>query len=390
LRRLTPVPHIDASCRAHSGHRWARVEKPPQLREAGAPGGRDTACMAGTGEIQEGERRLHETSCTTDTGSDAETPTNFGKMRLSSQCRRRLAGVHASNIAAAGALPTAVPSAIILRDAKVFRTLVKAAGVLAGGFLLAFATAGTVAQDIHNQATTAPTAPTAVRSLRIVAFGDSTTAAAIDWAPAIKTVYADCLPAVLATHGVEAVVINAGIGDTTTRQAVERLDRDVRRYHPDLVVVQFGINDSWIDVDLGKQRPRLNQAEFRANLTAIAHRLRQDGAQVVLMTPNPMRWKDPFYIKAFSEHPGLLDVHAVRGIDRLLDAYAMDVRDVARANSLPLVDVFDAFENYGRVPGQSIDEILLAGDGIHPNETGQRLVCALLTAKILEVLGVRR
>ncbi len=262
--------------------------------------------------------------------------------------------------------------------------------LLAGGCLVVLATSGTLAQDIDKQATPVPITTSAVRKLRIVAFGDSTTATASDWAPEIKTVYADCLPAALAPHGFEAVVVNAGIGDTTTRQAVERLDRDVRRYHPDLVVVQFGINDSWIDVDLGKQEPRLSRAEFRENLTVIAQRLSQDGAQVVLMTPNPMRWRDPFYVKAFTQHPGLLDVHAVRGIDRLLDVYATDVRDVAGAHSLPLVDVFAAFEDYGRVPGRSIDEILLAGDGIHPNEAGQRLVCQLLTKKILEVLGVRR
>jgi hypothetical protein len=104
------------------------------------------------------------------------------------------------------------------------------------------------------------------------------------------------------------------------------------------------------------------------------------------MTPNPMRWRDPFYIKAFDEHPGLLDVQAVRGIDLLLDQYAEDVRNVAKTESLPLVDVFDAFERYGKVPGHAIDDILLAGDGIHPNQAGQRLVCRLLAAQIVELL----
>jgi hypothetical protein len=41
--------------------------------------------------------------------------------------------------------------------------------------------------------------------------------------------------------------------------------------------------------------------------------------------------------------------------------------------------VFYAFEHYGALPGQSIDDILLAGDGIHPNQAGQHLVCRLLT-----------
>jgi lysophospholipase L1-like esterase len=231
-----------------------------------------------------------------------------------------------------------------------------------------------------------PSAAAASGQVRIVALGDSTTATASDWAPDIKEVYADCLPGALAAHGISAVVFNAGIGDTTTRQAVARLNRDVRRHHPDLVIVQFGINDSWIDVDEGKTLPRLSRAEYRKNLTAIIRRLQKDKAVVVLMTPNPMRWADPFYIKAFSEHPGLLDVGNPRGIDRLLDLYAQDVRDVARAESVELVDVFEAFENYGATPGQSINDILLAGDGIHPNQAGQRIVCELLTGRIVQIL----
>jgi lysophospholipase L1-like esterase len=185
-------------------------------------------------------------------------------------------------------------------------------------------------------------------------------------------------------------VVNAGIGDTTTRQAVARLDRDVRRYHPDLVVVQFGINDSWIDVDEGKTEPRLTRAQYRENLRTIIRRLKHDGARIVLMTPNPMRWDDPFYLKAFAEHPGLLDVNEVRGIDKLLDRYAQDVRDVAKSEAVPLVDIFEVFERYGAIPKQSIRDLLLAGDGMHPNEAGQRLVCGLLTTRIAEVLAPPR
>jgi hypothetical protein len=34
----------------------------------------------------------------------------------------------------------------------------------------------------------------------------------------------------------------------------------------------------------------------------------------------------------------------------------------------------------------TIDDILLAGDGIHPNLADQRLVCRLLTIQIVELL----
>jgi len=38
-------------------------------------------------------------------------------------------------------------------------------------------------------------------------------------------------------------VINSGIGGTTARFALTRLERDVFSYHPDLVTVAFGVND---------------------------------------------------------------------------------------------------------------------------------------------------
>jgi lysophospholipase L1-like esterase len=228
------------------------------------------------------------------------------------------------------------------------------------------------------------TAPrsTLARDLLVVALGDSTTAVAKNWAPEIDEVYADCLPRALAPHGFRATVVNAGIGDTTTRDAVARLDRDVRAHHPQLVVIQFGINDSWIDADEGKSAPRLTRHEFCANLRIMTRRLAHDGAWVVLMTPNPMRWLDPFYVEVFRTHPGLLDTDAPRGIDRLLDDYAADVRRVARREHATLVDVHRAFEHYGQEPGRSIDELLLAGDGIHPNRAGQQLVCRLLAERI--------
>jgi lysophospholipase L1-like esterase len=222
------------------------------------------------------------------------------------------------------------------------------------------------------------------RRIRIVALGDSTTARATDWAPEIREVYADCLPRRLQPFGIEAHVDNAGIGDTTTRDALERLDRDVRSRRPDIVIVQFGINDSWIDVDLGSTTPRLTRAEFRSNLRAIIRVLQTDGARVVLMTPNPMRWSDPFYIKAFEPHPELLSIADERGIDRLLEQYANDVREICRSERVALVDVYRGFESYGREPGKSVNELLLAGDGIHPNQAGQAFVCRLLADKLVK------
>jgi acyl-CoA thioesterase-1 len=223
------------------------------------------------------------------------------------------------------------------------------------------------------------------RPLTIVAFGDSTTAVD-DWSGLDVPVYPDLLPGALVAYGVAARVVNAGICDTTTRDARERLDRDVRAHAPDLVVVQFGINDSWIDAGEGRREPRLSRDEYRDNLRHIVRTLKDDGALVVLMTPNPMRWVAGGYVEEFRDHPGLLDTDAERGLDELLDGYAQEVRDVAREEAVPLVDVHATFEEYGDEAAQSVQDLLMENDGIHPNAAGQRLVCRVLAPAIARLL----
>ncbi|NQV87678.1 MAG: endonuclease/exonuclease/phosphatase family protein [Woeseiaceae bacterium] len=236
--------------------------------------------------------------------------------------------------------------------------------------------------EVHSASTNPDSeAQAGERSVRIVAFGDSTTAV-YDWPTSAGEVYAQCLPKTLVEHGVRAELINAGIGNTTTREGRERLDTDVRSHAPDIVIIQFGINDSWIDADLGQTKPRLTRDEYRDNLHYFIDTLRKDGADIILMTPNPMRWSDPFYIDVFSQIPGLLDTSQERGINALLDPYAQDVRDVAKDEKVALIDVFTVFEDYDSQSGKSINDLLIAGDGIHPNAEGQHLVCELLTAQI--------
>jgi lysophospholipase L1-like esterase len=218
----------------------------------------------------------------------------------------------------------------------------------------------------------------------IVALGDSTTAVD-DWSGLGIDVYPDLLPGALVAYGIAARVVNAGICDTTTRDARERLDRDVRAHAPDLVVVQFGINDSWIDAGEGRREARLSRDEYREDLRHIVRVLREDGARVVLMTPNPMRWVEGGYVEVFRAHPGLLDTTAERGIDEALDVYAQELRDVASEEAVLLVDVHAAFEEYGSEPGQSVLHLLM-DDGIHPNAAGQRLVCRLLAPAIARLV----
>ena len=224
-----------------------------------------------------------------------------------------------------------------------------------------------------------------VSPMRIVALGDSTTEAA--WEGNAKSVYPERLEEALAARGIEVEMINAGVSNTTSRQAVERLDADVRRFEPDYVIIQFGINDSWIDAHEGRTEPRLTLDEYDRYLRIIVTTLRADGAKPILMTPNPMRWSELYGSEL--KDPALgFDFDDPRGINRLLDLYTERVRNVARQENVPLVDVAERFEAYGRTPGQSVEDLLIENDGIHPNDAGHALIAEWLTDVLLSEMAV--
>ena len=124
-----------------------------------------------------------------------------------------------------------------------------------------------------------------VKPYTIVAFGDSTTAPR-----GTLVVYPNLLQNELIVRDRPVRVINAGIGGNTTHAALARLAAEVLAHRPDLVVVQFGINDSAVDVwkNPPAVEPRVPLEQFEANLRGIVQTLRARSAKVILMTPNPL------------------------------------------------------------------------------------------------------
>ncbi|NQT52677.1 hypothetical protein HQ576_11525, partial [bacterium] len=207
------------------------------------------------------------------------------------------------------------------------------------------------------------------RPFRVVAFGDSTTA----FRKTIQKVYSVRLAEALKTQGIAAEVLNAGISGNTTAQAKARLVTDVLWRGPDLVVVQFGINDSAVDVWKGATKPRLALDAYEKNLRDILATLKQHGIAAVLMTPNPRRWA-PHTKARYGKPPYQPD--EPRGFNVALDQYVPVVRRLAKELGVPLVDVYRALEDYDAKDGQEMDTLML--DGIHPNDKGHAMVAELL------------
>lgn len=218
-------------------------------------------------------------------------------------------------------------------------------------------------------------AEAAAAARKIVAFGDSTTA----YRNAIQRVYSQRLAEALPAHGISAWVVNSGVGGNTTVDARARFERDVLAHHPDVVLIMLGANDSAIDVwkDPPATQSRVSREAYAENLSYFSKTLKKQGAKVVLMTPTPFRWTPK--LKALYGKPPY-DADDPNGFSAPLAEYCEIVRKTARAEGVTLVDLFQAFEDYGRVDGQSVDDLLL--DGMHPNDKGHRLIADLILPAI--------
>src|SRR5262245_3943003 len=205
------------------------------------------------------------------------------------------------------------------------------------------------------------------RPIKVVAFGDSTTAPRDN----IQQVYPARLPELLKAKGFQAEVINAGIGgshtgrasDTPTypkRHALDRFQSDVRNPHPDVVVIQFGWNDSWVLSDSPAGAPMIPRAAFRANLTYFIRTLQGDGALPIVMTLTP-------------PHSTMADWRGA-----LTPKSAEASRELAASLDVPLIDVWQKLTDEGKQ--SKIEDYLV--DDVHPNDRAHELIAGWIADTI--------
>ena len=147
-------------------------------------------------------------------------------------------------------------------------------------------------------------------------------------------------------------VTNSGIGGNTSRDLLNRWERDVLNLNPDWVSIMIGINDVWRQFDSpALPNQHVLPEEYAANLEEMVTRL-QGKANVILMTP--------YYMEPNQED-------AMR---RRMDEYGAIVRRVAERHGCLFVDLQAMFDRYFEVRHSSF----VAWDRVHPNHTGAMLI----------------
>jgi lysophospholipase L1-like esterase len=227
---------------------------------------------------------------------------------------------------------------------------------------------------------TAPPAPPPVpRPGGIILFGDSTTAPR-----GTVKVYAALIQAALGQSDDAPDVHNAGVPSNTTFDALKRVQADVLAHRPRIVVMQFGINDSTVDVwkKPPVTQPRVSLEAYVANYRRLIRLVHDAGARVILMTTNPLRWS-PRMRELYGRPP--YNPEAEDGFEApFLLRYNEAVRDLARELGLPLADVHAAYPAFAK--RHQTDVAGLLPDGAHPGDLGHRLVAELLLPVIREQL----
>jgi len=165
------------------------------------------------------------------------------------------------------------------------------------------------------------------------------------------------------------VVVNRGVGGSTTRDGLARFARDVEEVRPDHLVIYFGINDS------ANSRKLVPLDEFRRNLQTMIDRARAVGTQsIVLVTMNPILAE--YWALRHPRHP------QKDNIDAHMATYDSAIRKVAAANELPIADLRKLIEKHGSAT--TANESLIRNeantkskDGVHLREDGYRLMAEL-------------
>jgi len=180
----------------------------------------------------------------------------------------------------------------------------------------------------------------------------------------------------------EIHLTNTSINGNTTRLALERMPYDVQNNRPDILIIQFGMNDcNYWETDGGNPRVSLNA--FEANLNEIIQRARSFVVQKVILNTN---------------HPSARDKVTMTGTNITYQEsnsqYNEVIRKVANQHTDDLVSLVDIekrfFEHIQKSGGAPAD--FVQRDLLHLNEEGHDLYfdiyCPHLLSAVDTVLEV--
>lgn len=200
-----------------------------------------------------------------------------------------------------------------------------------------------------------------LKPTRIIFFGDSITQAAVQ-PKGFITLLKDGLAAKNESDQYE--LIGAGIGGNKVYDLFLRFEDDVLNKTPDEVVIWVGVNDVW---HKRTSQTGTDPDKFVAFYTAIIKKLQARNTKVIVVTPASVGEKSDY----------------TNDLDGDLNKYSQFIRDLATKYNCKLLDLRKICHEYNLANNpKNLDKGILTTDGVHLNETGNKLVADEL-AKII-------
>ncbi len=199
---------------------------------------------------------------------------------------------------------------------------------------------------------------------RVIFFGDSITEAGIK-----PGGYITRMDSMIAAQGLadRYELAGAGVSGNKVYDLFLRLEDDVLKKEPAIVVIYIGVNDVWHKRTGGTGT---DADKFERFYSAMIKKLKEKNIQVVLCTPAVIGERTDFSNEQ----------------DGDLNKYSNIIRDIAAKNSLPLVDLRKAFLDYNLKNNTANKESgILTTDRVHLNAKGNQLVADEIW-KVLQVI----
>ena len=188
---------------------------------------------------------------------------------------------------------------------------------------------------------------------RVIFFGDSITQQGVEPGGYITRVDSMCK---LENKSSQYEFIGSGIGGNKVYDLYLRMDSDVLVKNPDIVLIYIGVNDVWHKTSFGTGT---DPDKFEKFYNAIIKKLKERNISVVLCTPAVIGEKTDFTNQQ----------------DGDMNKYAGIVRNIAKQNNLPLIDLRQKFLDYNKQYNtENKEQGILTRDRVHLNAKGNQVV----------------
>lgn len=216
------------------------------------------------------------------------------------------------------------------------------------------------------------------RALNYVLFGDSISKGVVydekkQKYVTIKENYASIIQGKLNGN-----LCNGGrFGNTITR-GIERIDNDVLKYNPDIVLIEFGGNDcdfNWDEIakdPSGEHSPKTDFNIFQKSLCYLIDFFKSHNVIPVLMSLPPIDSERYFDTVSHKNETNAANILKWLGSKNKIywwhERYNSAILGAAQNCEVPLIDIRGGFLEY---PDYTQ---FICDDGIHPNEMGHKII----------------